>query len=405
MSKENSFISVESASTVEARFHEEAAYVVNRKNYLWTKQFLAYLAEVLTLSEISVSRYWFHLRHLLIWADETLLHKAESIRPSFQSYVGKIPGKDGKDCLSPDSQRRIIDTARRFFEWATLHCPNEFRKISPGWIDTLKLRKMRSEHSEHEYVTLEEICQLANFPVLESDLALQRDRAAAIMLYLSGMRASAFTTAPIQAFDLENQCVYQWPKEYGVMTKNSKKATTFLLPIPELLEVVKNWDRQVRLALSLTSPWYAPVKSEWGDQDFSNEAPGTNRNIALNKRLKVLFDAAGLPYKSAHKFRHGHAVYGLQQAATMADYKAVSMNLMHEDIRTTDGIYAPLVSDEVKTRIAGLTSSTASISENQLESYLLNLSNDELAIALKIASDRLAKQNHNRQLSTGLALR
>ena len=227
------------------------------------------------------------------------------------------------------------------------------------------------------------------------------------MLFLSGMRASAFVSAPIQAFDLQKRCVYQWPKEYGVRTKNSKKATTFLLPIPELLKVVETWDRQVRTVLPRTTPWYAPIKSEWGDQSFSQEAPGTHRNLALNKRLKVLFEAAGMVYKSAHKFRHGHAVYGLQQAKTMANYKAVSMNLMHEDIRTTDGIYARLVSDEVKSRIASLTHQNATPLQidDQLENFFSTLSDDELAKALKIASDRLSKQSHNLQLSTGLALR
>ena len=381
--------------------------MVNRKNYLWTKQYLAYLVEVLNLSEKSVSRYWFHLRHLLLWADETSLGQAASIRPSFLFHVSTIPGKDGREHLATDTQRRIVDSARRFFEWASLHGSNDFSKISPGWIDMLQMRNLGRDRSEHEYVTQEEISLLANFPVLDSDLALQRDRAAAVMLYLSGMRASAFTTAPIQAFDLKNGCVYQWPKEFGVMTKNSKKATTFLLPIPELLDVVNIWDQKVRSALPQASPWYAPIKSEWGDQTFSQDVPGTHRNLSLNKRLKVLFEAAGMAYKSAHKFRHGHAVYGLQQASTMADYKAVSMNLMHEDIRTTDGIYARLVSDEVKTRIAGLTSqaSTTTPYETQLETYLSNLSDDELAIALNIASSRLAKSDHNRQLSTGLDLR
>ena len=45
--------------------------------------------------------------------------------------------------------------------------------------------------------------------------------------------------------------------------------------------------------------------------------------------MRKLFEFADLPYKSPHKFRHGHAVYALQHAKTMADYKAVSMNLMH----------------------------------------------------------------------------
>ena len=96
-----------------------------------------------------------------------------------------------------------------------------------------------------------------------------------------------------------------------------------------------------------------------------------------------------MEYKSTHKFRHGHAVYGLQHPSTMADYKAVSMNLMHEDIRTTDGIYACLVTDEVKTRIAGLQPSEGKKSGNQMEVYLRKLSNDDLALAMRIASERL----------------
>jgi hypothetical protein len=79
------------------------------------------------------------------------------------------------------------------------------------------------------------------------------------------------------------------------------------------------------------------------------------QQVTLAKRLRGLFAAAGLPYKSPHKFRHGHAVFALQHARTMADYKAVSMNLMHADISITDGIYAPLAGGEVQRRIAGLT--------------------------------------------------
>ena len=95
--------------------------------------------------------------------------------------------------------------------------------------------------------------------------------------------------------------------------------------------------------------------SRWGMQTLSADRPGDNRNIAISKRLHRLFDLAGLPYKSPHKFRHGHTIFGLQHAKTMVDYQAVSTNLMHEDIRVTDSIYALLVSDEVKQRITGLT--------------------------------------------------
>lgn len=75
---------------------------------------------------------------------------------------------------------------------------------------------------------------------------------------------------------------------------------------------------------------------------------------------------AGLPYKSAHKFRYGHAVYGLQHAQTMADYKAVSLNLIHEDIKITDQIYAPILNEEVAKRIGGLSNTSVQNQCNEL---------------------------------------
>jgi len=101
--------------------------------------------------------------------------------------------------------------------------------------------------------------------------------------------------------------------------------------------------------------WYTPIVSQWGEQTLSPEPPGRNRSIAVTKRIRKLLTKASLPYRSPHKFRHGHALYALQHAKTRADYKAVSMNLMHHDIRVTDGIYAPLAGNEVQRRIAGLT--------------------------------------------------
>ena len=210
------------------------------------------------------------------------------------------------------------------------------------------------------------------------------------MLFLSGMRASAFASLPIEAVDLSAYSIRQWP-EIGVRTKNSKRATTYLLPIPELLEVVKNWDQLIRGVLPLSSSWYTPIESNWGDQSLSKNEPGNNRHLALNKRLKLLWDKAGLTYKSAHKFRHGHAVYGLQHARTMADYKAVSMNLMHDSIKITDEVYAPILSNEVQERIAKLEQVSSSIPEDDIAEFVGRLSNVELSRVMMIVADRLAK--------------
>jgi integrase len=166
-----------------------------------------------------------------------------------------------------------------------------------------------------------------------------------------------------------------------------------LLDIPELLTIVKEWDTFIRSQLLPTAMWYTPIISQWGEQTLSPDAPGTNRNLAVSKRMRKLFDCADLPYKSPHKFRHGHAVYALQHAKTMADYKAVSMNLMHEDIRVTDRIYAPLAGNDVQQRIAGLTNQAAAVprANDDITALIQNLPKDQLAAALMAIAQQMSK--------------
>lgn len=156
------------------------------------------------------------------------------------------------------------------------------------------------------------------------------------------------------------------------------------MDIPDLIAVVESWDSFIRAQLPLTAIWYTPIISQWGEQTLSPHPPGAHRNTALGKRLRKLLGLAGLPYHSPHKFRHGHAVFVLQRASTMADYKAASMNLMHDDISVTDGIYAPLVRDEVKQRIASLTAPTEiqKAGDASLRDDITRLSDDELLAAL-----------------------
>ena len=156
-----------------------------------------------------------------------------------------------------------------------------------------------------------------------------------------GARAGAFCSFPIKAVDLTTLSIRQWP-ELGVRTKNGKAATTYLLKIPELLRVVQSWDEFVRAALPPEATWYTPIISQWGEQRLSPLPPGTNRSVGLIKRFVKLYKEIQMPYKSPHKFRHGHAVYGLQNAKSIADFHAVSRNLMHANISITDELYAML---------------------------------------------------------------
>lgn len=368
--------------------------MVNRDNYLLAKSHLKYLREVMQLNERSVSRYWFYLRHALLWMEETPLAKAPGLRPTFPDYLTSLSVTNDSSPLAASTLKKIILATKRFASWAKANYPQEYRHLPIAWIDSLRPPRhpQRLSPEEHVFVTLDEVLTLVKTPLAENNLALRRDQAAAAMLYLSGMRASAFCSLPLEAVDLTTRTLKQWPS-VGVKTKNSKSATTYLLEQAELLAVVEKWDGLIRSQLPPTAMWYTPLISHWGEQTLSPERCGEDRNVALSKRLRKLFAAAGLEYKSPHKFRHGHAVYALQRAQTMADYKAISMNLMHEDIRVTDGIYAPLLSDEVRHRIASLGDPPvpAPAAESALRQSLHHLSKSQMAEALHALAEALTQ--------------
>ena len=77
----------------------------------------------------------------------------------------------------------------------------------------------------------------------------------------------------------------------------------------------------------------------------------------------------------------------------MADYKAVSMNLMHEDVQITDSIYAPLLGSEVRDRISRLAGGAngSSFHETELVEYVRGLSKGQMSKALHILADELTR--------------
>jgi integrase len=138
------------------------------------------------------------------------------------------------------------------------------------------------------------------------------------------------------------------------------------------------WDTEIRPHLSEDDLWFAPVDTE-NFEFVEGHTAGKHRQSRARKDLKEWVDRIGLPYYSPHKFRHGHATYGLSNAVTVPDLKAVSQNLMHSNLSITDGIYAILSENELGERISrlGLVESTTIKSNGeiieQLERIILSL--------------------------------
>lgn len=312
--------------------------MIHRENWLATQEYLTYLSEVRQLQSNTLYNQRAHLRHLLEWLDSHSLPEAPGLRPTFPRYlIEHCP-------VSVAYMVKICTTVRDFLTWRS---PKHMTKV---WIETIRPAKRAGQEEPHVRIVYTEgdIRKLLAFkPRGLDDL---RDQAAVAMLFLSGMRVTAFATLRIGCVDLDNRRILQWPSLH-VRTKNSKSATTYLLNIAEFLDPCIEWDNLVRGQLGEEQPWYALLNQE--NHLISGE-PGMYRACRVREHLQRLCVLAGVHYLSPHKLRHGHAVYALKQAQTVADYKAVSQNLMHSSLQTTDQIYAVLSSNDVGERIERL---------------------------------------------------
>lgn len=318
--------------------------LISRRNWQATRSYMAYCREVRQCSESSVEIYRVALDLMLRWARETPLSRAPQIRPVFPQYLES-------EELSESYRKKTCATVRGFYVWAVGRWPDWHATVSGEWIESLKPARGQQSVRERELYTVEDVRALVAVPAQR--LADERDRAAVAFMFLSGMRNAAFCSLPVRAVDLSVApgTVRQWPS-LGVRTKNSKAANTYLLNVPDLLAVVQEWDEVVRTSLGLNGLWYAPVTADGMGFDPEQTA-GEHRSLTV--RLPALCRRAGIPYRSAHKFRHGHAVWALQHAEGLGDLKAISQNLMHASLTTTDKVYGALVGDDVQQRIAALS--------------------------------------------------
>lgn len=324
--------------------------MINRTNWKLIKEYLKYRREVDHISTSSQRLEESRLRHLLEWAKDLTFDKVIKICPTFPEYVLSARMDGGEGLLSPVYVQKVIRSVYRFLKWLKIQ-RRGYSIISQAYLDTLKPPRMSIEEKEHEVVTLEEIMNIAKAPV--NMIGERRIRASAVFWFLSGIRVGAFVSLPLLAVDLYNLEVKQWPK-LGVRTKFKKHATTYLLNIPDLLEVVREWDKEVREISGNDGLWFAQVSPETGLIIPGATRAGEYRASIAARDLKLWLTKVGLPLHSPHKFRHGNAVYALKLAKDIATLKAVSQNLMHSNISITDGVYGILSDTDVREEIGRL---------------------------------------------------
>jgi len=324
--------------------------MINRENWKLVNRYLEYRKRIDQMSDKTIRLETTWLNHLLEWADDCSFEKAPGITTPFPAYL-QTARKDGKDKpFSKEYARKIVGSAKRFFEWLRLHKVGFRSRISPVWIESLKPPRINPAPSRHEAVTIDEIRKIAYAPTITQ--REERIQAAAVFWFLSGIRIGAFVSLPIKAVDLNNLEVRQWPS-LGVNTKFNKHQTTYLLNIPDLLEVISRWDKKVRDSMNPDILWFATLSSQTSQIDPDNKSVGKYRDDRARKDFKEWMKRIEYEYHSPHKFRRGYAIYSTALSKNSKDMKAISQNMMHSSIATTER-YIDLPEKELKEKILGL---------------------------------------------------
>jgi len=361
----------------------EATSLVNRGNFLLVQEYLVYLLQVKMKNPKSVERYRFWLNHLLLWAMGVPFQKAHGIQPPFADYVRNRN-------FAQESQKKIVETARAFLRWAKLYHEKQFTSLPAFWVEDLTPVRVHRK-SVSKFVRLDEVLQIIRKTPGKENLALWRDQAMTCLLFLSGARASAAVSLPIQAIHLNDAYPHIEQKtELGVHTKLSKSATTYLHRIPELLDFARGWDEFARANFPADHPWYAPIHQQWGEQSVKILEPGIHRNTALRNRLRLLSQLLEMPYKSPHQYRHGYALYGLERCKTMAEYHALSRNMMHDNISITDQIYVHVDELERGQILSRIHQNSVGEFDSEFSAFVEQFGKEDLLAGIQILARKLS---------------
>lgn len=316
--------------------------MIVRENYSLVNKFIG--LESRRIGESSTRSTSSHLKKFLIFMDAIPFSKGQTKVVQYKIFL--LEGRQANGEIKPYKPaylRKNLSATASFLVWlqdndivkyAKHSWLKNFVRLTPADNQALLKSSYCDEDDEEDDddfleggFSVEEVLRIARMPV--SNLVEERARAAAIMMFLSGMRIGAFTTLPIRAVNLDTGLIRQWPS-LGVHTKLSKKGTTSLAVfpnIPEFQSIVRAWDEKVRNALSPKAYWYPNIDVVSGGF-LASESVGSSRESGLRDDLEAFIKKVGVPYRSPHKFRHGIIAYLRSRATTTEQLEAIALNML-----------------------------------------------------------------------------
>ncbi len=343
--------------------------MINRQNYLDVLGFVKFHRKILQNTKYSAEQKRTRLQNALIWCGEVPFSQCWKVKKTYPEYLLE---QVKQEKITNDYASRLCADFRDFLYWATTENRGRYNGIKRTFIESIRIKTYQDNAKTAKYYTLEEMRKIAEYS--PENIRMERIKSGSCFMFLSGMRLGAFLSMPIACVNLDEMKVLQFP-ELGVYTKRKKRAVTALLNIPDLLDVVKEWDRYVRANSPSGATWYArfsakdntidPKEPERIDRDKAYQDIQNSR-ATFYRDLKKLCLLVDIDYKNPHAFRHGHVHFGIKNAKTAEQVKAISQNVMHETTAITDKVYSRMEGDNVNSIITNLGVQTPSEPRDEL---------------------------------------
>jgi integrase len=259
----------------------------------------------------------------------------------FKEYVRKLTFREKP--VSVSTKKSIILNVKKLFSWTMKHYPQS--QIEEHSLSLLKLNRAENNQLKGNkivwYPAIDEIIYIVQ-PKPNDSIIITRVKMIIIFMLITGARCMATATMLLGAIDLQYMIVYQHPS-LGVSTKYSKSINTTILElIPGARDALLKWCHDLRAAgFSDKDPLFPKAANEEKSEDSSafTEAQGWTKEFisasTINREIKKLGKAKGLPRLHPHALRHAHVEAALKACKNGEEIKAISQNIGHEKVLTT----------------------------------------------------------------------
>lgn len=313
---------------------------------------------LIVANEVQKRRYLHHLTEAQGLAKKTIDEAARAIADYERLIGGKdfrryraadaiayrkaLLARDGRRAQELSSRATVVTKLRqvkKFFGWLCeqrgyrsriLRADLEYFNVSA------RDARLADEPGDKPTPTIEQVCHVIRSMPAGNDLEL-RNRALIAFMLMTGVRVSACISLKLKHLLTDGNGVDQDARE--VRTKFSKSSTVFFFPVPDdIRTIVKTYvdHLKVKLLFGENDPLFPRGHQRGRTFQVTGLArahwkcPGPVWDL-----FKTAFTAAGLEPFTPHSIRRALARLGLKRCQDPEQWKTWSMNLSHEDQRTT----------------------------------------------------------------------